>query len=237
LLIEEAVSMAIIVAFTLPAKSFPFGRSTSGDTDVRVQLERVIPLKEGRIPFIWATGKNFEQFEHVLKNSDVVNHFETVTKVGDSVLYYTVWNEENESFLNGLAELDVTILEGHGNGTWSFTVRFKTHADLTRFHQFYQNQNFPVHIERVTSLEEDPGVRYGFDLSPEQRDALMMAVEEGYFSVPRKITLDEIAEELNISSQAASERVRRGAQTVLRKALVGLVAEDFGPADEEEQPI
>lgn len=228
--------MAIIVEFTLPASSFPFGRATSGDGDIRVQLERLIPLKEGRIPFIWATGKNFDQFERVLQRSDVVESFETVSAVGDSVLYYTVWNTEYETFLNGLAELDVTILEGHGDGTWSFTVRFKTHADLTRFHQFYQNQNYPVNIERVTSLEDEPDVRYGFGLTTEQRQALLMAVENGYFAVPRETKLDEIAEKLDITSQAASERVRRGADTVLRKTLVGLVAGDvdFGPVEESD---
>lgn len=230
---EEAVPMAIIVEFTLPASSFPFGRATSGDSEVRVQLERVIPLEEGRIPFIWATGTNFDQFERVLESSDVVERWEAVSTVGDSVLYYTVWNTEYETFLNGLAELDVTILEGHGDGRWSFTVRFKTHADLTCFHQFYQEQNYPVTIERVTSLEEEPEARYGFGLTTEQRQALLLAVQNGYFAIPRETTLDDIADVLGISSQATSERVRRGADTVLRKALVGLAAGDvdFGPVD------
>jgi len=36
-----------------------------------------------------------------------------------------------------------------------------------------------------------------------------------------------------LTQQAASERVRRGAETVLRKSLIGLVAENFEPGDEE----
>ena len=58
-----------------------------------------------------------------------------------------------------------------------------------------------------------------------------MAVEEGYFSVPRGTTLEEIAEEAGITRQAASERVRRGAETVLRKSLIGLLARDFESPD------
>jgi len=50
-----AVAMTVIIEFSLPADSFPFGRSTSGDPSVRVQLERLVPIGEDRIPFLWAT--------------------------------------------------------------------------------------------------------------------------------------------------------------------------------------
>lgn len=219
--------MAVIVEFELPSDSFPFGRSTSGDPAVRVQLERVVPLKEGRIPFVWATGETLDQFERVLRSSEVITNVEAVTRIGDSVLYYIEWDTSKETFLNGLGETDGTIMEAHGDSRWSFTVRFQNHRDLTRFHQFYQEEEFPVHIERVYTLDEEPGTEYGFRLTPGQRDALVMAVEDGYFAVPRETKLDDIADQLGITRQAASERVRRGTETVLRKALVGLVAADF----------
>jgi hypothetical protein len=43
--------MAIVVEFTLPAESFPFGRTTNGDPDALVRLERVAPVGTDRIPF------------------------------------------------------------------------------------------------------------------------------------------------------------------------------------------
>jgi predicted DNA binding protein len=38
---------------------------------------------------------------------------------------------------------------------------------------------------------------------------LVAAVEEGYFAVPRRTTLVEIAEGIRVSDQAVSERLRR----------------------------
>jgi predicted DNA binding protein len=225
--------MAIIVEFSLPAEAFPFGRSTHGDPEVRVSLERVIPIEQGRIPFVWATGERFDEFEQTLADSEIVAHVEAITRVGDSVLYAVEWHEDKETFLNGLGDAGGTILEAHGDSTWSFTVRFKNHGDLTQFHQFYQAHDFPVHIDRVASLEEEPGTEYGFGLTPAQREALILAVENGYFAIPRETQLEDVGDELGISKQAASERVRRGAETVLRKALVGLVAADFEPPDDE----
>lgn len=226
--------MTVITEFTLPAEAFPFGRSTNGDPDVRVQLERVVPIDQDRIPFLWATGERFDEFERGLTSSDIVKHAEAITRIGNSVLYYVEWYTDEETFLNGLSDANGAIMDAHGSSSWSFTVRFQDHADLTRFHQFYQDEEFPVHINRVYSLDEEPRSEFGFGLTPEQRETLTMAVERGYFSVPRETKLDEIADELDITAQAASERVRRGADTVLRKALVGLVVADFESTDSSE---
>lgn len=226
--------MAVIVEFTLDAASFPFGRATGGDHGARVQLERVIPLEDERVPFVWAAGGSLDQFESGLEASDVVAHAEAIARVGENVLYHVEWNTEEETFMNGLDESNGTIMEAHGDSEWSFTVRFRDHADLTRFHRFYQREEFPVHIERVSSLDEEPVTEYGFGLTPAQRETLTMAVENGYFSIPRETTLDDIADELDISSQAVSERVRRGTETVLRKAMVGLGATGLDPADDED---
>jgi len=225
--------MTVIIEFTLPADSFPFGRATSGDPNVRVQLERLVPLQETRIPFVWATGKDFEQFEQHLRDSEIVKHVEALTRVGDSVLYHVEWDTDKETFLNAVSDMNGTIMEAHGDSAWSFTMRFRDHADLTRFHQFYQDHEFPVHIDRVYAPDEESRTEYGFGLTPEQRETLIMAVEKGYFAVPRETKLDEIAEAVGITRQAASERVRRGAETVLRKSLIGLVAENFEPVGEE----
>lgn len=226
--------MSVVVEFTLPAESFPFGRSTNGDPNVRVQLERLVPLNQSRIPFLWATGDDFEQFEQHLRESEIVKHLEAVTRLGNSVLYQTVWYTDKETFLNGLSDQNGAILEAHGNTEWSFTVRFPDHAALTGFHQFYQAHDYPVHIDRVYAPNESSRTEYGFGLTPEQRHTLILAVEKGYFSVPRDTNLDEIAEEVGITKQAASERVRRGTETVLRKALIGLIAEDFESANQED---
>ena len=102
--------MTVIVEFSLPADSFPFGRSTSGDPSVRVQLERPVPLREDRIPFLWAAGQAFDQFEDHLRNSDIVKDVGALTRIGDSVLYYTEWYTDKESFLNGVSDTNGTII-------------------------------------------------------------------------------------------------------------------------------
>lgn len=52
-------------------------------------------------------------------------------------------------------------------------------------------------------------------LQAEQREALQVALEAGYFDVPRNATLVELVEELDVSDSAVSRRLRRALSTLL----------------------
>lgn len=56
------------------------------------------------------------------------------------------------------------------------------------------------------------------DLPPEQRDALVSAVERGYYETPRQVTLDELSDELDWPRSTLSYRLRR-AESKLAKAF------------------
>jgi predicted DNA binding protein len=58
-----------------------------------------------------------------------------------------------------------------------------------------------------------------YGLTAPQRQALLLAVEHGYYDVPRNGTLTDIAGELDISEQAASQRLRRGTRSLLRSTI------------------
>ncbi|WP_433629222.1 helix-turn-helix domain-containing protein [Halomicrococcus sp. NG-SE-24] len=62
--------------------------------------------------------------------------------------------------------------------------------------------------------------RKWFGLTPEQREALVLALNRGYFATPSEVTLDELADQLGITRQAVSSRVRLGTEKVLRSVLV-----------------
>ena len=75
--------------------------------------------------------------------------------------------------------------------------------------------------ERAAETILDPDGRSTFDdLSDHHRETLQIAVEKGYFEVPREGTLTDIAEELDVPSSEVSERLRHGIRTVLRNSEV-----------------
>lgn len=64
-----------------------------------------------------------------------------------------------------------------------------------------------------------PDVDLSYGVTGPQREALVLAVERGYYDVPRRCTTAELAATLGISDQAVSERLRRGTATLVERTL------------------
>ncbi|MDS0299701.1 helix-turn-helix domain-containing protein [Halogeometricum sp. S1BR25-6] len=218
--------MVVIVHFLVDAGDFVLGRVTQGGPEMHVELERVVPTTGRAMPFFWAFGTEFEAFERSVRRSDGVEELRALAHVDGRALYRVRWMETTPSLTAAIAARDATVLEAAGGRTWSFRVRFPDHHGLAAFHEDCRARGVDLRVERVATLDAECASEYGFDLTPKQSEALSLAVESGYFEVPRQVTLSEVADRLGISQQAASERVRRAADAVLRRALLSRVGND-----------
>ncbi len=63
-----------------------------------------------------------------------------------------------------------------------------------------------------------PAGQYG--LTDPQYEVLTLACDRGYFAIPRQAELDDLAEELGVSHQALSERLRRGVEALVTDTLL-----------------
>lgn len=211
--------MAVIVELTLDADAFDLGRVTSVLDDVHIELERVVPTGRDIMPYFWAQAQDFEAFERAVSEDELVDSLEALSHVHDRVLYHVVWHETVTNLTRILEDSGATILQAQGNERWVFNLRFRDHVGLRDFHDSCQEQGLEFHVDRIYTLEEDPEGAFELGLTDEQHDALVAAVEHGYFEVPRGGKLSDVAADLGISQQAASERVRRGANRVLKDVL------------------
>lgn len=57
-------------------------------------------------------------------------------------------------------------------------------------------------------------------LTEEQREALVAAYEQGYFSEPRETSLEELADSFDLSASAVGGRINRGLKALVGAALV-----------------
>lgn len=216
--------MSVVAEFEIESSEFLLGTVLGVGGDVRIELERVVPVTEQVMPYLWASVADVEAFEAAVRSSDRVESLVALDRVGDRVLYRVEWAEEVESLVYGFAVTEATILEAVGRNGWSFRVRFPSHDRLAAFHDYCQDHGIRFELRRVYQPEAGEG---SFDLTARQREALLLAVEGGYFHVPRGTTLGDIASQLGVSEQAVSERVRRGTDAVLSKVLLD---DDVGAA-------
>jgi predicted DNA binding protein len=65
-------------------------------------------------------------------------------------------------------------------------------------------------------------------IPPRQREFLNTAVERGYFEIPRQVTLEEIADEMDVTKTTASNHLRKIERKLIRFLLpyINLAVQD-----------
>lgn len=97
-------------------------------------------------------------------------------------------------------------------------MRFDTNDRLREFQTFCVDNDVPFELQRVHELRQ-PVTASQYGLTEKQREAIVTAWEAGYFETPRRATLEDVADELGISQQALSKRIRRGCQSLVENTI------------------
>ena len=209
--------MVVVSEIEVAAEEFRFGRTLTADLEVEVYIEPIVPTAGRIAPYVWIDGPDADVFENHVAGSDVVESVVELERTNGRTLYRIDWDDPSECLLAGLRESGASVLDARGADRWTFNVRFPSREALSTLHNYCNERDISLSIVRIRSSDSASPDRLG--LTPEQRQALELATERGYFAVPREVTLSELADELDISAQAVSERIRRGTGAALRSVV------------------
>jgi len=223
--------MSVVVELSIPGSGFQLGRVLGDVPGTSYELERIVPTADVTVPFLWVRGGDTATLEAHLSDSPLVSEFSVLDRVGAWALYRIDWARGYDGILAEFAALDVTTLSGRGDGVWHFRLRFPDHDTVSRFHEYVRERDLPVTVERIYSLSEQADREHPFGLTPEQREALVLALQRGYFETPSETDLATLSRELDISRQALSERIRRGTRQVLRNTLLAAGDDALAPTE------
>lgn len=213
--------MSVIVKLQVTAEDFEFGRVFSAlGTETTVELESLVPVPGDSVPFVWISGRDHDALAGVIGSHPTVRAVERVESLHGRSLYALDWTVEYDHFFRALGHHTVQILGAKRVGSdWRFTLRFLTHRSLSRFQDYCENARITLAVSRVYNLPEaQPEQPFG--LSKPQCEALVLAVSEGYYDIPRGCNTADIAELLSISDQAVTERLRRAIATLARNTVM-----------------
>ncbi len=205
----------VIAEFTIQAEDFAFGEALRTDPAMEITLERIVPTGESIMPYIWVRNGDFEHFEVVVRDDPHVAELVLIDQRDSERLYRVEWTEEVRSLTYGINSTHGVILYASGHEVWDYRIRFPHHDNLRAFYEYLRDHEIPLQLHRVFDLSERHRDGFGASLTPEQKEALLLAHERGYFAIPRKTSLVELATDLGISDQALSERLRRGIDRLL----------------------
>ena len=219
--------MATLVRGTIPAEEFALHDTLAELPEVEIECERIVQGGENVIlPLLWVRDADLDELESALERDPTVEEVERLSEFEDETLYQMQWVDRVHLLLNFLVNGDATILDAYGrNDRWRVRVLYPDREHFSRSYEFANEHGLTFDVESIRELEGEPAGRYG--LSDGQYRALVLAFERGYFEVPREADLLDLAEELGISHQALSERLRRGTGALVEDTLViGAMADE-----------
>ncbi len=214
--------MSTIVEISIPADEFALGRALDAHSQLQIELERIIPTGTAVFPYFWARGDSIQRFETAVRDDPAIQDLTKLDTFSDRTLFRSVWNDEMTGLVQGIKEANATVMEANNlTDDWSFHLRFPAQEQMSTFQSFCHREEIPVEVERVYSFQEVP-TRQLTNLTGAQQETLVTAYEEGYFERPREITLEELADELDISPQAVGGRLRRGYSNLIVESFRSL---------------
>lgn len=123
------------------------------------------------------------------------------------------WGGYPHEFVRCLVAADVTILSMRGhNGEWNLRLLAPGREGISRAYERIRDFDDGADCLSVSTIGDN---RNRSGLTDSQREALLTAFEMGYFDIPRDVTANDVADELDISHQALSERFRRAHRRII----------------------
>lgn len=218
--------MAVIAQLQIPSHSFELGRILELEADGEIELENMVPLGQKAVPFFSVNEAVREQFERSVQNHPSVEQVVEVSCYDGRRLYSLDWVVERDILLQGILGTNGQLLSATGTATiWEFEIRFPTQELLDEFREYCSNARISLEVGPVYNpVRAGVGTWYG--LTELQRDTLVRAVNGGYYSIPRRMSTQDLADEFGISDQAVTERLRRAIKTLSKNTLITL-GEEF----------
>ncbi|OLZ41029.1 bacterio-opsin activator [Natrinema saccharevitans] len=208
--------MVLIVEFEIGT---PILRRTVAAVS-RIDVEEIYRSETGAIKLVcWVYGDDPEAVEPALEADDTVAAFSLLEDPGDRRLYSVTLSEQGQAHLTypTAAKYDIGYREVTVTEDTNIRARVPTREALFAYRDICREKGIPFRIQRIFEESAAAGDRYG--VTERQWEALTVALEEGYFDVPRETTLSAVAEEIDISAQALSARLRRGQANLLRNTI------------------
>lgn len=213
--------MTSIAEFTLPPRGFPLGRVFEDRPAATLELDRVIPSGDTVMPYFWVHVPD-DDLRGVLAVFETLPELRSIVlmeDLGDRGLFRAEWEPEHAGIMWAIPESGLTVVSASGSREgWTFELRAEEAEQFAAFQRYCDDHDIDVALTRLRQLSELPSADRR--LTPEQREALVLAYREGYYETPRQTDQESLADHLDISRQALSSRLRRGYRNLVANTLV-----------------
>lgn len=210
----------LIATFQLDLDAIALEQAFDSVSEMTVEAERIAAHStQWTMPCLWIAADDFDAVDNALENDSSVDETVGSDEFGDEKYYHIDWDEETYERISSYIDKEGSILQANAtdNG-WVLEIRFVSRDQFDEFRTTLREQG---HAFELLNIYEPGAPRQTEgEVTPAQRNALVTAVELGYYKVPREISTRELADELDISHQSVSELLHRGTENLVTTHLM-----------------
>ncbi|WP_336037668.1 helix-turn-helix domain-containing protein [Halobacterium yunchengense] len=165
---------------------------------------------------------DFDRFEAGLDSDATIDAYERVLEDDGEAVYSFEYAAGATAFSAAVSDANGVSLDwtNEDDASWTVRVWLPDRAALASLWEYATERGIEFSLQRVR--DDASPAETGVGLTDDQEEAILLALEMGYFEEPRAATLREVAAELGISQPAAGGLLRRG----IRRLIVSTVAGD-----------
>lgn len=219
--------MTTVADLQVPAADTVLGSVFESTPSIVCEMEQVIASSGHRL---WLAGADRAEIESSLEAAPSVASFASVLDGDERWLYEVEFGDDAVNAFELITAEEGTVLSASAaDGRWHLTARFADREDVSRTYDRLVDQDVTANLVRLTDLTERQNAQTG--LTPKQYETLVAAHEYGYFGIPRETSMQELAEQLGVSHQALSERLRRAYRALVATELNAAEDADASPIE------
>ncbi|EMA46899.1 helix-turn-helix domain-containing protein [Halobiforma nitratireducens] len=216
--------MTSIADIELPAEGTGLAELFESVPSLTCEMERVI-ASSGHC--LWLSGATRETIEDGLDDASAISNYAPINGEDDRWLYDIEFDPDTVDPFEAVLEESGTVLSASAtNGSWLLSIRVVEREHVSSLYDRFADHDVSPTIVRLYDLEKETHSQCG--LTARQYETLVAAIDHGYFEIPREVSMQELSDELDISHQALSERLRR--------AYRALVTSELNVTEEEANP-
>jgi DNA-binding transcriptional ArsR family regulator len=211
--------VSTIAEIALPTSEFALHETFSRVPEARFEVVGVVAHNvEHAMPQLRVMSSDISAVERAFSDDDTVTDATLLTRLKGKGLFSIQWGRPVHRILSLIAMDDMTVLTAQAaNDEWTFRIQCTDREILSEIYDTCHENDVPIEVQNVqerTTMVDDP-----HELTQQQHETLRSAMKRGYYEIPRKVTTTDLAEELGVSHQAVSERLRRGHRSLVESGL------------------
>lgn len=210
--------MSVVCEFELLSRALPL-TGVAATLETILTIDDVISGTRGAPSAVFSTtGVDPDRLEAAMDGAESVLKYVALESAVVESRYRVELDAAHTDIYTRLVDLQThpmgAVVTGRG---WKVSAQFADRDDLETFREACGETGIEFRPRRVFESKTDSTADYG--LTAAQQEALLAAHEMGYFDVPRGADLSDLAAELDTTTSALSERLRRGQRQLVGRTI------------------